>query len=134
MGIFDFLKKKKPAQKAKPIEAGPPKSEKVLAGRPSVKKKDLKEVYKILKEPHISEKATHLSDERKYTFKVYPQANKVQIKKAISNLYGVKVKDVNIINIKPKKRMLRGIEGVKTGHKKAIVTLEEGHKIEIMPH
>lgn len=142
--LFDVFKKKKPAEKAKPIQAGPPKSKKVLAGKPTPKiepikkpvskKKDLREVYKILKEPHISEKSTQLADERKYTFKVYAEANKIQIKRTISNLYGVKVEDVNIINIKPKKRILRGVEGRKTGYKKAIVTLKEGEKIEILPH
>ena len=133
INFFRNLFKKKPAQKAKPIEAGPPKSEKVLAGKPPIKTKT-GETYRILKEPHISEKATKLSDERKYTFKVFFQANKNQIKKAISNLYGVRVKHVKIINIKPKKRTLRGIEGTKIGYKKAIVTLEQGEKIEIMPH
>jgi len=114
---------KKPAEKAKPIQAGPPKSKR-FGG----------ETYRILKEPHISEKATYLSDQRKYTFKVFSQANKVQIKRAVTNLYGVKVRDVKIINIKPKKRILRGIEGTKGGHKKAVVTLEQGEKIEILPH
>lgn len=113
---------KKPVPKAKPVKRAP------------VKKKDLREVYKILKEPHITEKATQLSDERKYTFKVFSQANKIEIKKAITNLYGVKVRDVKIINIKPKKRVLRGIEGTKTGYKKAIIILEEGYKIELLPH
>lgn len=133
MGLFDFLKKKKPKGPAPKPREIPAKEEPKIAKAPA-KKRDLREIYKILKEPHISEKATQLSDERKYIFKVYPQVNKIQIKKAVSNLYGVKVKDVNIINIKPKKRILRGIEGVKTGYKKAIVTLEQGHKIEIMPH
>jgi large subunit ribosomal protein L23 len=90
--------------------------------------------YRLLKEPHISEKATKLSENEKYVFKIYSQTNKSEIKKAIANLYGVAVKDVNIINIKTKKRLLRGKEGKKHGYKKAIVTLEKGHKIEILPH
>lgn len=136
MGLFDIFKKKKPKKKKPPakkeeIKKEAPK-EKPLKKAPIKKKAG--EAYKILKEPHISEKATQLSDERKYTFKIYPWANKIQIKKAISDLYGVRVKDVKIINIKPKKRVLRGIEGTKTGYKKAIVTLEEGYKIELLPH
>ena len=144
MGILSkfksiFKPKKKPTAKPK-TKSKPVKKVKkdALKTEPAkvapVKKKDLREIYKILKEPHISEKSTQLSDERKYTFKVYPSANKIEIKKAISNLYGVKVKDVNVINIKSKKRTLRGIEGTKSGYKKAIVTLEEGEKIEILPH
>ena len=135
MSLFKKIKnifKRKPAQKAKPIEAGPPQS-RGLGGKPLVKKR-LGETYKILREPCISEKATQLSDQNKYTFKVYPNANKTQIAKAIASLYGAKVKSINIINIKPKKRVLRGIEGTKAGYKKAIVTLEKGEKIEILPH
>lgn len=135
MGIFDFLKKKKKPEKSvkkQEVQKPAPKAEPVK--KAPVKKKDLREIYKILKEPHISEKATQLSDQGKYTFKVYSQANKIQIKKAISNLYGVRIKDVNIINIKPKKRISRGVEGMKSGYKKAIVTLEKGEKIEILPH
>ena len=127
--IKNFFKKKKPAKKVKPVQVGKEPIKKVPA-----KKKDLKEIYKILVRPHISEKATYLSDEGSYTFEIYPWANKIQVKNAVSNLYGVKVKDVNIINIKPKKRFLRGLEGAKTGYKKAIVTLERGEKIELLPH
>ena len=145
--LFDFFKKSRSREgsrqrsgkqipeskeKVKPTKKQIPKVEPVK--KPSPKKKDFREVYKILKEPHISEKSTQLADERKYTFKVYAQANKIQIKKAISNLYGARVQDVNIINIKSKKRILRGAEGRKAGYKKAVVTLREGEKIEILPH
>jgi len=137
MGLFKKLisifKPKKPAKKPvkKPIPK--PKEKVEVVKRPPVKKKDLREVYKILKEPHISEKATVLTDQNKYVFKIMPRANKVETKKAVENLYGVRVKDVNIINVHRKRRVLRGIEGFKTGYKKAIVTLEEGEKIEIVP-
>ena len=137
MGIFDIFKKSRPQSRPK---SGQRPGKSVEKARPIIKtgkpplQKHKGEIYRILKEPHISEKATHLSDERKYTFKVYSKANKVEIAKAIGNLYGVKIKDVNIINIKSKKRTLRGLEGTKPGYKKAIVTLEQGEKIEIMPH
>lgn len=124
-------KGKKPIKKIKPSEK---KVKPSVTRKPSAGRKDLREVYKILKEPHISEKATQLSDQGKYTFKVYARANKKEIEKAINNLYGAKVKDINIINIKPKKRILRGIKGRKTGYKKAVVTLKQGEKIEILPH
>lgn len=127
-----FKKPKKPTPKPKKKvevvkprpKAGPPRAE---------KKKVLRDAYKILKEPHISEKATALTDQDKYVFKVYPQANKVETKKAIEDVYGVKVKDVNIINVHRKRKILRGVEGFKPGYKKAIVMLEEGEKIEITP-
>ena len=129
---------KKPVKKAvpEPKKAKVAEKEKVKkppVKRPPVKKKDLREVYKILKEPHISEKATVLTDQNKYVFKIMPRANKVETKKAIENLYGVRVKDVNIINVHRKRKVLRGVEGFKTGYKKAIVTLKEGEKIEIVP-
>jgi len=133
MALFKKLTSifKKPEKPKKPIKK--PATEKPAA-RPSAKKKDLKIAYKILKEPHISEKATVLSDENKYVFKVAPGTNKIEVKKAIKDHYGVRVKNVNIINVHRKRRILRGVEGFKPGYKKAIVTLEKGEKIEIIPH
>lgn len=124
MGIFDIFKKKKPVKK--PI----PKPE---VKKPPAKKKVLREAYKILKEPRISEKTTVLSDENKYVFKIYPRANKVEAKKAIEDVYGIKVKNINVINVHRKRRVLRGIKGFKPGYKKAIVTLKKGEKIEVIP-
>jgi len=120
------VKPKKPSAKAvkgkiEPIKKAP------------IKKKEIS-AYKLLKEPHISEKATKLSEEGKYIFKIYHNVNKSEIQKAIVNLYGVAVKSVNIIKIKEKERLLRGRKGRKPGYKKALVTLEKGHKIEILPH
>lgn len=85
---------------------------------------------RILKAPHVTEKAMSLGRENKYIFKVTPNANKPEIKKAIQELYGVRVKDVNIINIPRKKRRLGRSEGFKSGFKKAVVTLKQGEKIE----
>ncbi|MFZ5559640.1 MAG: 50S ribosomal protein L23 [Patescibacteria group bacterium] len=135
--IFKKLRTQKP-KKVEPPEApkerGVAKSAEAPTRRRSGGGKKTGEIYRVLKEPHISEKATNLFDESKYTFKVFPWAHRVQIKKAISDLYGVRVKDVKIINIKPKSRVLRGLEGKKPGYKKAIVVLEKGEKIEILPH
>jgi len=101
---------------------------------PSLSKKPVKDTDKILKHPHISEKATYLSEQNKYVFKVFDSANKIQIKNAISGLYGVKVRHIRIINEKSKSRKLRNFFGTKPGYKKAIVTLEKGYKIEVLPH
>ncbi len=88
--------------------------------------------YKIIKHPIITEKATELNKENKYVFCVDKKANKHQIKKAIEEIYNVKVEKVFVINIKPKKRRYRFfIEGYKSGYKKAIVQLKEGEKIAI---
>ena len=130
--IFKRSKKEVPKkEKVKKIKEEAPK---VAPVKKAPLKKRIGEVYRILKEPHISEKATKLFDEGKYTFRVFSWANKTEIKKAVEDLYGVRVKDVKIINIKSKSRTLRGLKGKKRGYKKAIVILEKGEKIEIMPH
>ncbi len=101
----------------------------------SPKKKDFSDAYKILKEPHITEKASDAESGNQYIFKVFPSANKIEIKKAVRDLFGVSVLGVNIINIHQKRKRFAGRRsgGYKEGYKKAIVTLREGHKIEILP-
>lgn len=87
----------------------------------------------LVKNPLITEKGTHLSQIGKYLFLVDKSANKPEIKKAIENIYKVKVDFVNIINLKPKKRRLGRTVGKKPGYKKAVVTLTKGQKLDILP-
>jgi large subunit ribosomal protein L23 len=75
-----------------------------------------------------------LEGKRQYIFEVSSSASKPQIKKDIENLYVVKVESVNIINNKRRARFIRGKAGFNPGFKKAIIKLQEGHKIEIAPH
>lgn len=89
--------------------------------------------FQILKSPHIAEKATELTKKNQYVFKIWPQANKTEVKKAIEELYGVKVLAVKIINVPAKKRRLGRVSGWKRGYKKAIVRIKEGQTIEVMP-
>ncbi len=90
------------------------------------------EYYDILKEPHLTERATDLMKENKYVFKISSSANKIQVRKAVENLYGVLVTKVNVISIPRKKvRYGRG-SGFKSGYRKAIVTLKEGDRIEMV--
>lgn len=91
-------------------------------------------VGRVLRAPFISEKAAVLADSGKYIFEVFPNANKIEIKKAVERLYGVSVTQVNVVNLPPKKRRRGRFEGLKSGVRKAIVTLKKGHTIEIMPH
>ncbi|MBI2625323.1 MAG: 50S ribosomal protein L23 [Candidatus Nealsonbacteria bacterium] len=88
---------------------------------------------KVLKGPHVTEKATFLGEKNQYVFLVWPDSNKTETKKAIEEIYGVDVLAVRIINIPKKKMRLGRIEGWKKGYKKAIVRIKEGQKIEIMP-
>ncbi|MDP2909463.1 MAG: 50S ribosomal protein L23 [bacterium] len=90
--------------------------------------------WKFLVSPHVTEKAAGLEEKNKYVFRVSDRANKTEIKKAVRQVYGVNVEDVKIINVHPKKRRVgkRG-EGWRKGYKKAIIRIEEGQKIEILP-
>lgn len=88
--------------------------------------------YEIILKPVVSEKTTIGQSEGKYTFKVATNANKIEIKKAIKELFNVTVTKVNILNMKPKKRRMGRYEGYKTAWKKAIVTLKQGDSISIM--
>ena len=88
---------------------------------------------KILIAPYITEKTTALAQKNQYVFRVWQKANKNEIKKAIENLYKVKMMDVKIINVPAKRRRLGRISGWKKGFKKAIVRIKEGQKIEVLP-
>ena len=87
--------------------------------------------YKVLVEPWITEKTHAAMANNKYTFKVINGANKRQVKLAIEGIYGVKVENVNVVNILPKKKAYGRHEGTKSGFKKATVTLKQGDKIEL---
>lgn len=85
----------------------------------------------VIKRPVISEKSYDLLAENKYTFYVNPDANKIEIKKAIEEIFNVTVLNVNTMNVKGKtKRMGRAV-GKTPDRKKAIVSLKEGDKIEV---
>ena len=86
----------------------------------------------IIKKPIITEKSMLLvENQNKYTFSVDKRANKIQIKKAIEELFNVTVTGVNKINSLPKKKRVGQHSGFKPAITKAIVTLAAGSKIEI---
>jgi len=87
---------------------------------------------RVLIGPWITERSHSLMALNKYVFKVAKSSSKIQIGEAIKELYGAKVIKVNIINIPPKKRNFAGKAGWKSGYKKAVVTLKEGDKIELL--
>lgn len=92
---------------------------------------DLNKSYKIILKPLVTEKATKLSEFNKVVFAVSLKSNKIEIKNAIEKLFSVKVKSVNIVNIKGKLKRFKGVLGKKNNIKKAIVTLAEGNSIDI---
>lgn len=109
--------------------------EKVSPLKPQKKreKKLSKIAFAVLDRPHITEKATSLAEENCYVFRVYKNANKIEIKKAVEDVYGVNVVSVRIINVPPKRRRVGRHIGWRKGYKKAIVKIEKGQKIEILP-
>ncbi|MBX3507112.1 MAG: 50S ribosomal protein L23, partial [Parvibaculum sp.] len=87
--------------------------------------------YDIIVSPVITEKATMASEANQVIFKVASNATKPQVKEAVEKLFDVKVKAVNTLNRKGKTKRFRGIAGRQSDFKKAIVTLEEGHSIDV---
>ena len=87
--------------------------------------------YDIIVSPVVTEKATLASEHNKVLFKVSGKATKPQIKEAIEKLFDVKVKSVNTLVRKGKMKVFRGNFGSQSDTKRAIVTLEEGHRIDV---
>lgn len=87
-----------------------------------------------IKHPIITEKATLLSQKGQYVFLVDKNAVKPEIKKEIKKRYNVDAVKIRIINIKSKQRRLGYSRGSKPGYKKAIVTLQKGQQLDILPH
>ena len=87
--------------------------------------------YDVLIAPVVTEKATMASEHNKVVFKVARTATKPQIKEAVEKLFDVKVKNVNTLIRKGKVKASRGSLGVQSDVKRAIVTLEEGHRIDV---
>ena len=85
----------------------------------------------IIKAPVITEKSENAKNQGKYTFKVDPKANNIEIKEAIKKCFNVKVTSIRTINVKQKKRRVGRYYGLTNRTKKAIVTLQEGQTIDL---
>jgi large subunit ribosomal protein L23 len=85
----------------------------------------------VLIKPVLSEKSYGLLADNKYTFVVNPNANKIEIKNAVEKLFNVKVLNVNTLNVKGKVKRMGKHVGRSSDKKKAIVTLQDGDKIEV---
>ena len=92
--------------------------------------KDIKN-YDIIKSPVITEKSTVASSYNKVTFVIDSDATKPQVKVAVEDIFNVKVKSINTINCKGKVKRFRGKLGKRSDIKRAVVTLEEGHSIDV---
>lgn len=156
MGIFKQTKEDtKTAKKNNTKKADPKKAEakktankksasmkdlydsKTTTKKTTSKKSDAKKVakngnaYKVLVKPLITEKAASMSAEGKYAFEVSVDANKIEIADAIEEVYGLRPKSVNVINMLGKKVRFGRTMGRRKDWKKAIVTLGKGETINI---
>lgn len=90
----------------------------------------MKTSYDIIRRPIITEKSALLAEKAVYTFEVAKDANKVEIKKAIEEIFGVKVVAIRTVNVHKKPKRMSRYEGFKSAYKKAIVRLEPGQTIK----
>lgn len=87
--------------------------------------------YDVIIAPVITEKATMASEANQVVFKVRKTATKPEIKAAVERLFDVKVEAVNTLIRKGKRKLFKGTRGVQSDMKKAVVTLAEGHRIDV---
>ncbi len=84
--------------------------------------------YDIIIKPVLSEKSYDGISSKKYTFKVHPDASRSDIKKAVEEIFGVKVQNVNTMNIIGKIKRMGKNQGRRAGYKKAVVQLKADSK------
>lgn len=87
--------------------------------------------YDVIKSLIRTEKGTSLEADRQYLFKVDRRSNKIEIKKAVEEIYKVKVEGVNTTTVQGKRKRVRQQLGHTSSWKKAFVRLKEGQKIEV---
>ena len=86
--------------------------------------------HDIIIRPIVTEKSNRMMEENWYTFEVHSMANKIQIRKAVEEVFKVKVVKVNTINVKPKPKRYGAFKGKTRSWKKAMVSLAAGQRIE----
>ena len=88
-------------------------------------------MFAVLRAPVVTEKSTLIGEHNQVTFRVAMDATKPEILQAVEGLFSVKVKKVNTMRVKGKTKRFRGIAGKRPDWKKAVVTLEEGHSVDV---
>ncbi len=91
----------------------------------------MKDPRDIIIRPIITEHSYDMIEENVYTFEVAKSANKIEIRQAVETIFGVTVIKVNTLNVKPKKKRVRYVQGETRAWKKAMVTIAEGETIEL---
>jgi len=92
----------------------------------------IRDAYVVIRRPRLTEKATDLQENNAYTFEVLRDANKIEIRQAIEKVYRVKVKKVATMRVQGKLKRVGRSYGRTPDWKKAIVTLHEGHTIDLL--
>ena len=89
--------------------------------------------HDVLRRPVVTEKSTMLGEQNQYVFEVARAANKIEIRRAVEEIFKVNVRAVNIVNVHPRLRtmMMGRSHGMTSAHKKAIVTVQAGQRIEL---
>jgi large subunit ribosomal protein L23 len=93
----------------------------------------MKSVYQVIKKPLLTEKGAFLKEsENKVLVEVYPDANKLEIKRAVEEIFKVKVEKVSTIRLPGKLKRYGRFEGRRPLRKKAIITLKKGEKLDFI--
>ncbi|MBI1888368.1 MAG: 50S ribosomal protein L23 [Candidatus Spechtbacteria bacterium] len=134
MALLDFFKK---AEKGQPRMARKPdvavrEKKEEASGKVVLKESNI--AWRILRQPHVTEKATEASRLNQYIFRVYDRTSKSEVKRAIQEVYGVHVLTVRKIHIPRKQRRHGRHIWWKSGYTKAVIELQKGEKIEVLPH
>ena len=88
-------------------------------------------IYEVLRRPIITEKSSLLQEQGRYVFEVMTEANKAQIREAVERSFDVKVRTVNVINVRGKRKRFGNRLTARPSWKKAIITVRPGDRIEI---
>ena len=99
--------------------------------KPGLKAVSGERMYEVIRAPMVTEKSTLASEHNQVVFRVPLDATKPEIKASVEGLFKVKVKAVNTLRQKGKTKRFRGRPGRRSDIKKAYVTLEEGHSIDV---
>lgn len=151
MALLDFFKKPKKEKKLFPPKGRVKRTREEKSTRPKresarkgeakrkgegapVSLKESRTAWRVLRKPHVTEKSAALTAFNHYVFRLWGSPSKPEVKRAIEEIYDVHVEKVRKISVSGKQRRRGRHVGWKPGYKKAIVTLQKGEKIEVLPH
>ncbi|MAG28718.1 50S ribosomal protein L23 [bacterium] len=129
--IQDHKESKQKIPTEKKPEVKPEQPQKRDQGKKSDQKTNLQAGYGIILKPHVSEKTASAGTHDTYAFVVNRNANKVQIKKAFWQMYGIKPTGIQVVNTSKRNVQFRRIAGVKGAWKKAYIRVPKGSNIEV---